>query len=484
MGFIGDLVDSYLRSRGYRKKGDRPEWLEVEGQNAEFLSDGWNRRADEALAMKTSWVYSDVNLIARECSQATLNVLQQKGEKTEEIPAHPFEMLMRRPNPFMSRSFLMQYTVGWLKLDGNSYWYLMPGLGGVQEIWPLPADKVEPKPSKERGKYLEGFAYRAHGRQWMIPPEFVAHFRQWNYKNIYKGMSDIQAMRLAIQGDQAMQQWNVNFFGKKNAIPTTIISLPQDTQPGDFELIKDEIIGEFGGTKRRTMVTRAGDITAAVIGLSQRDMDFLAGREFTREEIDRLYGIPAAVWAKDATRANALAADKTLKEKTIWPLLVYMAEEITLQVIIPYYGENYLAQIEDIRPEDRGLRVQEAKTYGPALTVNEYRSEYLKAPPLEDEERGEMLMADLLKRPANEMPVVPAKSVDLNADLRRWRSVALRLFRKEKDPAEYQFNSEAIPDALKSRIAAALVGAETEEEVRAAFAVPFRLAQSGGVGGT
>ena len=479
MGFVGDLVDSYLRSRGYRKRSDRPEWMAVEGQDAGFFTgEGWNRRADEALAMRTSWVYSDINMIARECSQARLNVLQDKGEEVEEITNHPFEILMRQPNPFMTRSFLMQYTVGWLKLDGNSYWYLMPGLDGVAEIWPLPADKVEPKPSKERGKYLDGYVYRASGRQWTIPPEFIAHFRQWNYVNIYKGMSDIQAMQLAIKGDEAMQQWNYNFFGKKNAIPTTVMSLPQDTPPGDFELIKDEIISEFGGTKRRTMVTRAGDITVATIGLSQKDLDFLAGREFNREEIDRVYGIPAAVWAKDATRANAMAADKTLKDKTIWPLLVYLSEEITLQVMIPYYGEALLAAFEDIRPEDRGLRVAEAKTYGPALTVNEYRTEYLKAPPLEDE-RGESLMAELLKGPAMSEPVMPAKSTDINGDLKRWRSVAVRLFRKEKDPAEYEFNSEIIPEALKSRILEALAGAETEEEVRAAFAVPFRLVETG-----
>jgi phage portal protein BeeE len=264
MGFIGNVVEAYLRSRGYRKQGERPAFFEVEAQTGLWSLGDWNRRAEEELAMKVSWVYSDINMIARECSQAALSVVKEKGEETEAISNHPFEVLMRRPNPFMSRSFLMQYTVGWLKLDGNAYWLLIPGGDGLAEIWPLPASKMEPIPSQDRDKFLDGFAYEAQGRKHILPIEFVAHFRQWNHQSIYKGMSDIQAIRLAIKTDQAMQSWNWNFFGEKNAIPTTLISLPQDTSPGDFELIKEEIVNELRASKRRTAVARAGDLTLTV----------------------------------------------------------------------------------------------------------------------------------------------------------------------------------------------------------------------------
>jgi len=480
MSFFGDLFDAYMQRRGYLKKGQRPLFFEAEAETGQWRVVGdWNRRADEALAMKTSWVYSDINVIARECSQAGLNVLRLRGEELEEIKNHPFEVLMRRPNPFMSRSFMMQYTIGWMKLDGNAYWLLIPGVDGLEELWPLPADKMDPMPSKNRQKYLDGFVYRARGKKWTIEPEYVVHFRQWNYQDLYRGMSDIQAMRLAIKGDQAMQTWNYNFFYEKNAIPTTVVSLPQETSPSDFELLKEEIIKELAAVKRRTAVTRAGDMKVDTIGLSQRDLDYLEGREFTREEIDRIYGIPAGLWAKDATRANALAADKTFKDKTIWPLLVYISEEITAQVLWRYYGSEFIAQFDDVRPEDRTLRVAEAKTYGPAQTVNEFRAEYLKAPPLEDE-RGQMLVADLMKGPAMAIAPAPLKSVggngELKADLKRWKSVALRQFRQGNDPADYDFHSEAIPEALKMAIVGALKGAESEEEVRAAFkaADPFR----------
>ncbi|NIV28450.1 MAG: hypothetical protein GWN58_02710 [Anaerolineae bacterium] len=53
-------------------------------------------------------------------------------------------------------------------------------------------------------------------------------------------------------------------------------------------------------------------------------------------------------------------------------------------------------------------------------------------------------------------------------DLRKWEKKAL------SKGANAPFESEFIPDSMRADILASLALAETEEEVRAAFAAPFR----------
>src|SRR5512145_2632556 len=55
------------------------------------------------------WVYVAVNRIAEAAALVPFQVVAQRGEAIED---HPFERLLRRPNPLMSRFELIEQTVG------------------------------------------------------------------------------------------------------------------------------------------------------------------------------------------------------------------------------------------------------------------------------------------------------------------------------------------------------------------------------------
>ena len=69
-------------------------------------------------------------------------------------------------------------------------------------------------------------------------------------------------------------------------------------------------------------------------------------------------------------------------------------------------------------------------------------------------------------------PEVNAKA--MKADLKRWQSVARRMVKMGENPSDYDFKSEHIPVNLISWIRMWLDGVQDDEEVRAAFAGPFR----------
>lgn len=477
MAFYDKWLDAALQRMGYMKADQVPVSVAWAGEMPAGPVTGWEAWTEEQverLAVTSSWVFSDINTIASEASQAPFGVYRQEAESLEEVTAHPFEMLLQRPNAHMGKAFFVQYTLWWALLRGEAYWWLVPDrAGGLAEMWPIPAQRMQPIPDAK--EYIRGFYYKPlHGRKPVeIPAGQVFFYRRHpNPFDYHRGLSPLTAYRLALETDDGARKWNRDTFDNEATL-RKIISLPKELSRPEFDRRKTEIIDEFVENRRRLMVARAGDVTVQDIGLSHDDLEFLAGREFTREEIDRVFGVPAGFWAKEATRANAEAAKATMIEQGVWPVLVGLSEEITAQIVAPYYGEDLRGQFDDIRPRDRRLLVEERRQYWQVKTVDEARGD-LGLDPLEDELLGGTLVP-LAIRPQQPtlggMPALRGGNGEMRADLRRWRSVALRRFREGKSPTEYDFESEHIPNDVWRDVMDGLACAETEDEVKAAFEV-------------
>jgi HK97 family phage portal protein len=471
------LIDDVLGAIGLKIRAnpaERPSWLHSDTAWPTFdtMAEDWSLRKLQRQAMQCSWVYSDVNLLARKVGQGKLRVMQMAGDEKERVQDHEFERLMRRPNELMSGRFLLQYTMMWLNLDGNAYWWLAPNIQNrLVEIWPLPARDVTPKQAKsDSGAVLAGYEYTPT-RDKLLPVERICHFRLANPFNPLKGLTPISALRHEIAGDLSMKQWNVNFFNKKNALPTTIISLPQSTGEGDFDRIKKKLAAEFGAMNRKAMVTRAGDVDVKTVGLSQRDMDFLAGIELNRETIDRVYGIPAAYWAKDANRNTSSTAELIVMRDVVQPALDYIAEEIDAQVIDRYYDKELWVEADNMVPEDRTLNLAEFKEHKTVMKVGEARGR-IGLPPLEDG-RDDMLVPELTATMAGggmfKAALPETTEGAFRGDLLTWRKVALKEVARGHDPGSREFISDEIPAHVKAAISGALMGMTDTEAVSGVF---------------
>lgn len=462
-------IEGTLERLGYVKASEQRVPVEVVfGSEAprrpELDFDSWTDEQKERLALTLSWVFSDVNLIAAECAQAELGVYKREGEQLREVVDHPFEELIQRPFRFWPRSLTMRYTFMWWLLRGEAYWWkLFDGAGELAGFLPVPASRMRPVPDAK--EYISGFAYKPrHGKPAVkIPAEQVVFFRFPNPFDFHRGLSPRTGYQLPMETDVAAQRWNRDTFTKEATL-RTLIGLPAELDPKVYKQAKEEILHELTEQKKRFMVARSGQVSAEVLGLNHKDLEFLKGREFSREEIDRVFGVPAGFWAKEATRANSEAAKATLIENTVWPLLVLAHDAITEQVVIPHYGEGMRARFADIRPRDRQLLVEERRQYWQVLTVDEAREE-LGREPLEDAVVGGMLVSLVGK---GSPPLSPpqgggdGEGKAVREELRRWRSVARRREREGEDAGGYEFVSSMIPAGLAGAVKGALarLGAE------------------------
>jgi hypothetical protein len=258
-----------------------------------------------------------------------------------------------------------------------------------------------------------------------------------------------------------------------------LISTPPNLNPASFKEVKADIQDQFA-EGRRYLVVRSGQIDAKVLGNSA-EMEYTEGRIFNREAVDRGMGVPAGLWAKEATRANSDAAESVVIKHTVYPLHCLVAEEITAQVLARYYEGEVYGQFEDIRPEDRELKVRERSVYWKVYTVDEARAEVGLGPHPDPEVGGKLVQGGQPGAPEGaqqedgslliEAPGMPMERRGAAEDLRRWRSVARRMVKAGENPGGYEFESEAISPGVQQAVRQMLDGATTEDEVRAAFAV-------------
>lgn len=459
-------------------------------------------------ALSNAWVYSDIAAIARECSAAQIVVKTRDGEDLTDVENHDLEQRWRRPNPVMSRSFLAEYWVYSRLLFGESYLFLAPKGSALGELWPIPAQRMTPVPDETL--VIREYHYKVrHDQQRpiVIPAEYVVYSRTVNPFNPLRGLPPLTAALLATDNDLAMAQWNRNFFSKFNAVPSAVISVKPDVQDSDFLRFRQELFDFFGGGQRRAMVARGGDVDVKMFGASQKEMDFLSGRDMSKQEIDRVFGIPEGYWSADATRANSNHAASTLTNNVIWPLLVALAEDLQTALVPEWYPDDTVIQFQDIRPRDREMAMREVASRQSYWTINELRQEEGKDAlngeifevlpamaaltlaaqgvidlPDEDElatETDEDTPPDVAVDPelaaalsGGELPPAnedyEAATEQMTKAISLWEKKALKRLKDGRKPA-CAFESAAINDSVKADILAALEDAETMDAVRAAF---------------
>lgn len=492
----GSLYPSHANGIAYGGPLTFPGWEKYEAQAQP------DRAARRALA--NAWVFSDIAAIAREFSAAKLIVKQRDGEDLADVDNHELEQVWRKPNPVMSRSFLAEYWIYSRLLFGESYFFLAPKGTTVRELWPVPAQRMTPVP--DENLVIKEYHYKARPdqqRPTVIPAEYIIYSRTVNPFNPLRGLPPLNAAMLAVDTDLAQAQWNRNFFDKFNAVPSAVISLKPDVLDTDFLRFRQELFDFFGGAQRRTMVARGGDVDVKMFGSTQKDMDFLGGRELNKSEIDRVFGIPEGYWSADATRANSSHAASALTNNVIWPLLVALSEDLQTALVPEWYPDNTVVQFEDIRPRDREMAMREVASRQSYWTINELRQEEGKDAlngeifavlpasaalslaaqgviDLRDEEpEADTLPPDVAADPelaaalsGGELPpadeAYEAATEQMTKALGLWEKKALKRLKDGRKPA-CAFESAEISDNVKADVLAALESAETMDAVRAAF---------------
>jgi HK97 family phage portal protein len=343
-------------------------------------------KGSEFLEAYKGWVYACVTAIAEEVADIDL-VLQQRtrdgwvdykaGNALADMAIDP----LNRVNPLMSTDELWLSTQSFLELSGETFWYVPPGqrVRKPNEIWVLDPTRITVVKSDR--EIVAGYVYRNEASKDIpLRREEVIHFKRFNPRNRYRGMGTVEAAAFSIDIDTYSDQYNRNFF-YNSATPAAVLETDQGLTQEQYTRLQQAWDAKYGGVDNahKTAILEGG-LKFKAAGLSQKDMEFLEQKRWTRDEILGIFRVPRTVLGitDDVNRANAEATDYVFAKRVVKPRMAFIASRLT-EFYLPLFDLSPLDwkfSFTDPVPQntETDLAIKEASLAKlPWKTVNEIR---------------------------------------------------------------------------------------------------------------
>ncbi|SJM66853.1 phage portal protein [Agrococcus casei] len=246
-----------------------------------------DRSVSMGKALSLSMVYRAVSIHIISAKQLGIDVSRTDAETGEETTI-PTPTIIRRPNPFASRSQFIEQTVGSLAGNGNAYWRLQrDDAGNLRNVEVLnPLDIVI---RADRNGHVDRYDYR--GRTYK--PSEIEHLTLLRVPGSAYGLGPIQAAQSELAGALDLRDHAHNFFLGPGGQPTGILKTDSALTTETANSIKERWDQTQGGT--RGIAVLGHGVTYSPVFVSPRDAQFIESQEFTTTQIARLFGVPASL---------------------------------------------------------------------------------------------------------------------------------------------------------------------------------------------
>ena len=317
--------------------------------------------------------------------------------KAEAQPNHPFNNVLKRPNPEESFSFLMLKANAFYVLDGNSYLERItlqtgPNKGIPKELYVQRPDLM--KIIVNDNVQVQGYQYDAGtGNKVFWAADAVTgqsdilHLLTFHPLDDFYGAAPTESLEREIDTSNEATTWNKKILENEGR-PGMVVTITGDAKNanadggllGDkqFEQLERQLNSKYAGANNagRNLILEGGrGTTATPFGFSPAELDFLEGGREVARKIAFGYGVPPQLIGipGDNTYSNMEAAELAVWEKTvIWDLNYFRGE---LNTWLFSNSDEYLDySLNDIsalipRREIKWKRAQESDF----LTINEKR---------------------------------------------------------------------------------------------------------------
>lgn len=250
---------------------------------------------------------------------------------------NPVIKLLKRPNDFMPWQEFCETFQQHIDLTGKAWWIIVKAMGIPVEMWPVRPDRMYSVPSVK--DFIAGYVYCSpDGEEIPLKRDDVIMLRWPAPLDIYDGQSPLPALAGDIANEQAQREWSESFF-ENNATPGGIIKTGVRLGEAEFDELVDRWNRSHRGVSNagRVAVLEQGDFVP--LAYTQKDMQFVESRNFTKQAILDAYGFPKFGLGdvQDVNRASADASKAYMAESLSVPRLERIKAAINYE-LIPMFG--------------------------------------------------------------------------------------------------------------------------------------------------
>ena len=244
-----------------------------------------------ATAQSVSAVYACVAAVSETVASLPLILFRRKGDDRERASDHPlYRVLHDQANPHMTALELRELMQAQVLLRGNSFARIVTGWDGqVRELWPLPVDtSVLRLPD---GKLAYEYSDKAGQRVRLLSDE-VLHLKHRVGDDAVLGVSPIAAAREVVQLALAEREHGTAMFEGGTRL-SGVLTMPGALKDTQRDTLKSSWKTQYAGSKNAGGVPiLEGGMTYQAISMTADDAQYLASRQFSVEEICRLFRVP------------------------------------------------------------------------------------------------------------------------------------------------------------------------------------------------
>ena len=278
------IVQRALNYFGLEKRTVEPSWNAVALLNSATGS-----------AESISAVYSCVAAISETIASLPLTLYKRTEEEgREKAPEHPlYSVLHDSPNDRQTALEFREMMQASVLLRGNAYAQIKRGNDGqVRQLIPIPADRVTVL-ELENGRLAYEYSDSKGNRLRLLQDE-VFHLRHRSDNGVL-GVSPITVARETVNLALAERDHGSATFNNGTRL-SGLLKYPGALSPAQKETIRLGWSSQYGGGANtgKTAVLESG-VEYQPIAMSMDDAQWIEARQFSVEEICRLFRVPPTV---------------------------------------------------------------------------------------------------------------------------------------------------------------------------------------------
>lgn len=293
----------------------------------ELLGGGYNSN------LQIVTVYACVRVIAETLGMLPINLYDTSDKNKVKLADHPLtRCLAISPNSYQTSAEFMEYLATSVCLEGNFYAQIIRNSDGqVCELWPLDPYSVGVYQDSQNSKVYYSFKTK-NGKFIKTTERDIFHVKIFSLDG-YKGVSALTYARSILNLENKMTEYANNVF-TNGSICNGAICVPTKLNQDAYADTQDVIEEQFAGSGMRPMLLEGG-ATWQSIQISAQDSQFLETRRFNREEIAKIFRVPAHMVGdmEHSTFSNIEHQSLEFMTNTMSPYLRKIEQRIVKQLL-------------------------------------------------------------------------------------------------------------------------------------------------------
>lgn len=279
------------------------------------------------------WVRKAIDTLAANLAPLPVRAIDAEGHPLE---AHPLTEVLAYVNADLSPADLWRQWMVDMMLYGEAGWELSKSLSGARylEIWPRQGQRVTVIADPDLIDYYGVAAYEVQSvhseRVRRLPPEEFLLYKFYNPGYPWRGISPVAAVAMGVQLDALAQAWSLRAFKRGGHWDFALIAPEGMTRSEKRKLEAEFRTRYMGDSDAPFPIFEQGITDIKPLNWAPKDMEWMAQRQFSREEIGGIFGVPNEImgFGKD-TYENFDTAYKVLWRLTVAPLAGFRDSALT-----------------------------------------------------------------------------------------------------------------------------------------------------------